>query len=121
IYGLVSNPSPSWPSQRDEIEILSTTLTQSFPDFGLYLYKTSRIFLAIRCGSIGQRGNGGHAHNDQLSFELNVDGLDFLIDPGTYLYSPIPSRRNEFRSTGMHNPLRKMGAEQNPWLEGKAG
>jgi hypothetical protein len=74
----------------------------AYPDFGLYLYRSSRIYLAARCGAIGQNGNGGHAHNDQLSIELNVDGEDWITDPGTYLYTPLPQRRNEYRSVRTH-------------------
>jgi len=74
----------------------------AYPDFGLYLYRSRRVFLAIRCGAVGQNGRGGHAHNDQLSFELNVDGEDWVTDPGTYLYTPMPTRRNEYRSARAH-------------------
>ncbi len=74
----------------------------AYPDFGLYLYRSSRLYLAVRCGAIGQNGNGGHAHNDQLSIELNVDGEDWITDPGTYLYTPLPERRNEYRSVKAH-------------------
>jgi hypothetical protein len=74
----------------------------AYSDFGLYLFRSRRLYLAVRCGSIGQRGNGGHAHNDQLSIELNVDGEDWITDPGTYLYTPLPERRNEYRSVKAH-------------------
>ena len=74
----------------------------AYPDFGLYIYCSKRLYLAIRCGSIGQNGNGGHAHNDQLSIELNVEEKDIIVDPGTYLYTPLPERRNEYRSVKAH-------------------
>jgi hypothetical protein len=74
----------------------------AYPDFGLYIYRSSRLYIAVRCGAIGQNGNGGHAHNDQLSIELNVDGEDWITDPGTYLYTPRPERRNEYRSVKAH-------------------
>jgi hypothetical protein len=74
----------------------------AYPDFGLYIYRSKRLYLAVRCGSIGQNGNGGHAHNDQLSIELNIDGKDMITDPGTYLYTPLPERRNEYRSVKAH-------------------
>ncbi|MES2764667.1 MAG: alginate lyase family protein [Bacteroidota bacterium] len=85
----------------------------SFADFGLYIFKNEKYYAAIRCGAIGQNGKGGHAHNDQLSFELNVGGVDIFVDPGTYMYSGLPARRNEFRSTAMHNTLVLKGHEQN--------
>lgn len=85
----------------------------SYPDFGLYIYHSKRVYLAIRCGSIGQYGTGGHAHNDQLSIELNVDGEDWIADPGTYLYTSLPQRRNEYRSTRAHFGPRL--ANKEPW------
>jgi hypothetical protein len=93
----------------------------AFPDFGLYIYHSQRIWCAFRCGSVGQRGNGGHAHNDQLSFELCVDGVALVTDPGTYLYTPFPERRNEMRSTAAHNTIVVAGLEQNGWLAGRLG
>lgn len=83
----------------------------AYPDFGLYIYRSKRLYLAIRCGSIGQNGNGGHAHNDQLSIELNIDGKDIIADPGTYLYTPMPSRRNEYRSVTAHYAPQLRGLE----------
>ncbi len=74
----------------------------AYPDFGLYMFKSSRLYLAIRCGPVGQNGNGGHAHNDQLSIELSIDGENWISDPGTYLYTAIPEKRNEYRSVNAH-------------------
>ncbi len=93
----------------------------AYPGFGLYIYKSRCFYFAVRCGHIGQNGNGGHAHNDQLSIVLAVNGLPIIVDPGTYLYTPAPAKRNLFRSTEMHNTLRVAGKEQNDWHEGRAG
>jgi hypothetical protein len=76
--------------------------TFAYPDFGLYVFRSERLYLAVRCGSIGQRGSGGHAHNDQLAIELMVDGQDRFVDPGTYLYTPLPERRQQYRSVRAH-------------------
>ncbi|MDD2899055.1 MAG: alginate lyase family protein [Desulfuromonadaceae bacterium] len=95
--------------------------TWAYPDFGLYILRSQRIYLAIRCGSIGQQGIGGHAHNDQLSFELHVDGVPLIIDPGTYLYTPNPAKRNLFRSTEQHNTVFLPGVEQHHWKDGQRG
>jgi hypothetical protein len=84
----------------------------AYPDFGLYIYRSQRLYLAIRCGTIGQNGNGGHAHNDQLSIELNVDGDDWISDPGIYLYSPLPKKRNMYRSVKVHFAPRLADKEQ---------
>jgi hypothetical protein len=82
--------------------LLQDLALYAYPDFGVFVYRTKRIFMVNRCGSIGQNGVGGHAHNDQLSIELNVDGEDWIADPGTYLYTPIPERRDEYRSVRAH-------------------
>lgn len=74
----------------------------AYRDFGLYLFRSKRLYLAVRCGSVGQNGNGGHAHNDQLSIELTIDGENYVVDPGTYLYTPLPKRRDEYRSIKAH-------------------
>jgi hypothetical protein len=92
-----------------------------FDNFGLYIMRSARIWLSVRCGQVGQCGNGGHAHNDQLSLELCADGLPFLVDPGTYVYTPSPEMRNHFRSTRSHATLSASPGEQNGWLPGKEG
>jgi hypothetical protein len=56
---------------------------------------------------------GGHAHNDQLSFELSLGGTRLVVDPGTYVYTPLPAERNRFRSTVMQNTLAVPGGEPN--------
>lgn len=81
------------------------------PDFGLFVFRSPRVYLAVRCGPVGQNGVGGHAHNDQLSIELQVDGLDWIRDPGAYLYTPLPELRNAYRSAHAHFGPRVSGPE----------
>jgi hypothetical protein len=83
-------------------DLLDGLTISGYPGFGLYLFRSRRLYLAVRCGSIGQNGNGGHAHNDQLSLVMTVDGEDWIVDPGTYLYTALPARRNECRSVKAH-------------------
>jgi hypothetical protein len=83
----------------------------AYPDFGLYLYKSKRLYLAIRCGPIGLNGLGAHAHNDQLSIELWLDNQSVIVDGGSYLYTPLLTRRNEFRSIEAHFSPRIEGRE----------
>jgi hypothetical protein len=75
---------------------------EGFSEFGLWIFRSDRIFLAIRCGSIGHAGRGAHAHNDQLSVELAIDGEDWIADPGSYLYTPSRRLRNAYRSVEAH-------------------
>lgn len=90
-------------------------------DFGLYVFRTEEAYLAVRCGPIGEKSPGGHAHNDQLSFELAVHSRPVLGDPGTYTYTPDLTQRNRFRSTAMHNTAGVRGVEQNLWPAGLPG
>lgn len=46
-----------------------------------------------------------HTHFDLLSYTLNIDGVDFIIDPGSYCYTSSPCDRLLFRSTKMHNTV----------------
>lgn len=84
-----------------------------YPDFGLYIFKGSKFYLSIFGGGIGQNGIGGHSHNDKLSFELNLCGKDIFVDPGTYLYTPIPQKRELFRNIKAHNVPIVNDEEQN--------
>ncbi|PKL85132.1 MAG: hypothetical protein CVV22_09400 [Ignavibacteriae bacterium HGW-Ignavibacteriae-1] len=92
-----------------------------FDDFGLYVINRNKFNLYFRCGSLGQNGKGGHAHNDQLSFCLFVHGREIFTDPGTFNYTAYPELRNLFRSTASHNVLQDVNMEQNPLPEGLGG
>lgn len=85
----------------------------AFPAFGLFFKHQGGDTLAVRCGHNGQYDNGGHAHNDQLSIVFARAGLLFLVDPGTYLYTPVPAWRNKMRATRHHNTLFFPDKEQN--------
>lgn len=86
---------------------------RAFRDGGVYVLRQGGHMLCVACGPNGQAGNGGHAHNDKLSFELNWVGEDVIIDPGTYVYTRYPQWRNRFRSTAWHNTVMLAGQEQN--------
>ena len=86
----------------------------AFPGGGVYVLRNERWHVPIRCGDVGQNGNGGHAHNDLFSFELSCDGTPLVVDPGTYVYTADARARNAFRSTAAHNTVVVDGREQNP-------
>ncbi|RJQ55276.1 MAG: heparinase [Nitrospiraceae bacterium] len=85
--------------------------SHSFPDAGWYVMRHENNYCFVSCGPNG--GDGWHAHNDKLSFELMINGQDVIVDPGTYVYTSNPSERNKFRSTGYHNTVAFDGYEQN--------
>jgi len=90
-----------------------TVTSKEFPDAGWYVIRYNNDYCFISCGPNGQSGNGGHAHNDKLSFELMLGGNDTIVDPGTYVYTSYPETRNKFRSTEYHNTIGVKGCEQN--------
>ena len=92
-----------------------------YPDSGIFIFKSSKFYLAVCATPPGQKGHGGHTHNDKLGYELWIEGRDIARDPGTYLYTPLPDRRNEFRSIRAHNVPIIGDLEQNSWGEGIAG
>lgn len=89
----------------------------AFDDFGLYVFANEHYLATFRCGSVGQRGKGGHAHCDQLALTLAVDGKEIISDSGTYVYTSNPSVRNRFRSSGVHSTIVVEGKEQFPFGE----
>ena len=105
-------------AQSEVVPLSKDLRIHIYPDFGLYLYRSPRLYLAVRCGSV-QKGNSGHAHNDQLGIELNLNGKDLVKDPGTYVYTPFPNSRNQFRSTRAHYVPQYRGHEQNAFSHGK--
>ncbi|MGE5892763.1 MAG: alginate lyase family protein [bacterium] len=92
---------------------LAEVKSKSLPDAGWYVMRDHRDYLLVSCGPNGQNGNGGHCHNDKLSFELHLDGEDVIVDPGTFVYTPDPEMRNLFRSTALHNTIMVDEEEQN--------
>jgi len=95
-----------------EVIDLNNIQLKCYPYFGLYILSCDNFYLCAMAGTIGQNSNGGHSHNDKLSFELSIAGFDIYTDPGTYLYTPQPLRRNEFRSVKAHNTPTINGEEQ---------
>lgn len=59
---------------------------------------------------------GTHTHNDQLSFELNINGQDLIVDAGAYLYTSSIKKRDEFRKTSKHNTIVVDEEEQNEFV-----
>jgi len=87
--------------------------SRAFKDSGWYVMRKDKNYCIVSCGLNGQNGNGGHCHNDKLSFELCIDSKDIIIDPGTYVYTSKPEWRNKFRSTAFHNTIMVDEKEQN--------
>jgi len=95
---------------------IASLKSKSFSDAGIYIMREGSNYLIVSSGANGQNGNGGHSHNDKLSFEGFIDGEQVFIDPGTYVYTSYPKWRDKFRSTSFHNTLIIDEQEQNRFL-----
>ena len=100
-----------WQSLKENS--LANIASKAFPDVGWYIMRNDKDYMIISCGPNGQNGDGGHCHNDKLSFELYVDGKDAIVDSGTYVYTSDPEARNRFRGTAYHNTVMVDDKEQN--------
>ena len=104
---------PSAWSAVAEARQATSALPTRFDDAGIFVLAGGGSSVVVRCGDVGQNGNGGHAHNDLLSFELFRDG-PLVVDSGTYTYTADPAARNAFRSAAAHNTIVVDGEEPNP-------
>ena len=97
----------------------STPGSRLFKDSGYAIIRTNDFHLLFNAVGIPKGNLGGHKHNDILSFTLEIDGQQYLIDPGTYCYSSDFRLRNSSRMTGNHNTIVVDGFEQNRFFEKK--
>jgi hypothetical protein len=86
----------------DTGKLLDGVSIAAFADFGVYVIRSNRLHLVIRCGNAMQDAAGTHAHDDQLSVEVAIDGTTIVADPGTYIYTASPTLRNRYRSALAH-------------------
>jgi len=88
--------------------------SKSFSESGFYIMRDKDFYLITGRNKCCYGKGGSHVHNDILSFELSMIGNDFIIDPGTYVYTSDFKARNRFRSTRAHNTVMIDNQEQNP-------
>ncbi|PYR15190.1 MAG: hypothetical protein DMF94_32595 [Acidobacteria bacterium] len=94
----------------------ATFRSVAFPAGGFYVLRSPSAHVVVDCGEVGMRGRGGHGHNDILSFELFLNGLNVVSDCGAYLYTASREWRNRFRSTAFHNVAQVDGEELNRFV-----
>lgn len=92
-----------------------------WPQFGLFTWRRTGFKVTLRCGHVGQLGNGGHAHCDQLSITLSTAAGPIIDDPGTGVYTPRPDVRNGLRAGACHSTVLVPSREQGEWLPGRWG
>lgn len=87
--------------------------SRAFSKSGYYIMRQDDLYMVIDCLPDEAGAPTGHRHNSRLSFELFADGTNFIIDPGSYVYTGDPGTRNLFRGTSSHNTVLIDGVEQN--------
>lgn len=85
--------------------------SRAFPDAGWFVLQGTQAEVTVTAGSCGQRGNGGHAHGDVGSFVFHAGGLDWIVDPGSYVYTRDYDARHEHRRARAHNRIVVDGRE----------
>ncbi|MGE0560913.1 MAG: alginate lyase family protein [Flavobacteriales bacterium] len=106
-----------------EIRIDTKTLNLNcFTNFGFISILNDQFYFSISFGANhNSHHSWGHQHNDKLAIELQYNGEDIFIDPGTYIYTPLPDKRNLFRSTFAHNTIHIKNLEQNSLVHARGG
>lgn len=74
-----------------------------YPNFGLSIIKHHGWHISFRHQVYSAHQPSGHFHQDALSITVSLDGIPFIIDPGSYLYTAHGWSRNQFRSVEHHN------------------
>lgn len=90
---------------------------QAFADAGLAILRSEprpgpEIWCRCDGGPQGFLSIAAHGHADALSVEVRHDGVELLVDPGTYCYHGEPEWRSYFRSTRAHNTIEVDGQDQ---------
>jgi hypothetical protein len=98
-----------------------TSRIKLFNKCGIAIHSLDNAWLGVSCGFSGQGGRGGHGHNDKNSFELNINGIDFIVDGGCPNYTSFLNVRNSYRSTFAHNTLAVENDEQNKFTHQLSG
>lgn len=85
--------------ERNELRLEST----AFSSGGFFVLREGRDWCLVDCGDVGLRGRGGHGHNDALSIEVALDGMDILTDTGSAAYTRSVSERVASLCAAAHN------------------
>jgi hypothetical protein len=91
-----------------------------FKDSGYRRLNTGNFSLFVNVGSIGPTYQPGHAHADELNFELFHEGSPIIVDTGVSTYEKNDRRLLE-RSTKSHNCIVLDGNSSDVWSGFRVG
>jgi hypothetical protein len=97
LFDAADVPAPAAPAD--------VRLPDRLTDSGVFVLGDGRARLIVHCGPLTYRPVGGHPHLDQLSFSVDVDGVELLVDPGQFCYTAWPDRSMYYRGTSAHNTV----------------
>lgn len=98
--------------------------SQGFPSGGYYVLRGAGAFGMVRCGRYRHRPSQA----DMLHLDVWYDGINVLVDPGTFSYNLPPAWSGYFVGTSSHNTVTVDGRDQmrkgdrfiwTNWVDGK--
>jgi len=113
-----------WLFTDEEIETIKkkpryhATKSRCFREGGNSFLRDSsdRVLIGIDHAALGFGTIAAHGHADALSFQVLVDGVPVITDPGTYIYHCDLEHRNAFRETINHSTVCIGGKDQSEML-----
>jgi hypothetical protein len=92
--GEAASNSPVQPTVKESSHLVDAGIIVSHSKAGMYSL--------FQCGSFGY-GDSPHSHADMLHLDISVGADNFIIDPGTCVYTADLEKRNCYRSAAVHN------------------
>jgi hypothetical protein len=89
-----SGDSPAKPAVKGSSRLFDAGLVVSNSKAGMYSL--------LQCGSFGY-GDSPHSHADMLHLDISVGADNFIVDPGTCVYTADLEKRNRYRSAAVHD------------------
>lgn len=83
-----------------------------FQEGGYAILGGGGLHLVFDGGPLGYPSIAAHGHADALNICLALDGVWWIVDPGTYAYHGERGWRDYFRGTAAHNTLQIDGRNQ---------
>lgn len=89
------------------------TGVRTFPDAGYTVFRCGcGALLTFDHGPLGMPPLYNHGHADALSITFSLEGVPFLVDPGTFRYNGDPESRAWFKGTRSHCTVTIDGEDQ---------
>jgi hypothetical protein len=100
------------PEIAEHVTTPCKTYPAVFQEGGYAVIGNEVLHLVFDAGALGYPSIAAHGHADALNICLALDGVWWLVDPGTYAYHSDHGWRDYFRGTAAHNTLQIDGCNQ---------